>query len=102
VADLSQLSRVEPVAPAIRALIDLDLPLWAEEVPMKLNPITPWTLAFAFQIDHDVLVTTNTKQGLSCRFILFIHPLQFEGIEPNAATAFLTDIDDQVADLHLR
>ena|ERR1043166_8841849 len=91
-SDLCQFARVEPIAPTVGALIDLDTPFGAEKMPMKFYPRTPWTIPFPGIIHHDSRVSLQVKQRLPRRFDFLIDTLQFEGIEPNAAAAALADI----------
>ncbi len=96
---LGQLSRVKPVAATVRALVHLDVPPGAEEMAMELNALAARTLALAGRVHDDPFVPPYTEQRLPGRLALLIHPLQLEGVEPNAPAAALADIHVKAADL---
>ncbi len=98
---MRQLSGIEPVTPAIGALIDLDLAFGAEKMPVQPHAIATGTIAFARGIDGDPLVPLEMEQRFTGYFIFFIDALEFKGVEPYPTAASLTDVNDQAADLHL-
>jgi hypothetical protein len=97
----SQFACIEPIPATIGTFIDLDSALGAEEMAMKLNIGATRAFALARWIYDYSLIATNSEQGLTGSFILFIHLLQLVCIEPNATAAILTDVDDERSDLHL-
>jgi hypothetical protein len=100
-AHLGQLSGVKPVTATVGALVHFDAPAGAEEMAMELDALAARAGAFAGRVHGDPVVPLDPKQWLGGRLALFIHALQFEGVEPNPPAAALAGIHIQVADLEL-
>ena len=98
--NLLQFAGIEPVPGAVRTLIDLHPAFAAEEVTVKLHPGASGTFPLPALVDDDALIASDFQQAVS-GLVLLIHTLQFERIEPNAATPALTNIYGDVPRLKL-
>ncbi len=97
--NLRQLAGIEPVTTAVGALIDLDPPLGAKEVPMQLNTRAARTLPFSGGIHLNTFVPFNLQQGLSCRLVTLIDLLQLKDIKPNPTATALANVNPELAHL---
>ena len=96
-ADLGQLAGVKPIPRTIGTFVDFDAAFGAEEMAVQLHARATRALTLAGAVNHQPLVVLDLQQPLTCRFVRFVHPLQFEGIEPNPAASALANIHRQVA-----
>jgi hypothetical protein len=99
VADLFQLTGVQPVAAAIGALIHFDTAFGTKEMPMQLDAEATGTFAFAPRVDAKAPIALDLQERFPGWLVGIVHTLHLEGIKPDAATATLADIHSKIADL---
>src|SRR5437667_5801028 len=97
-ADFFQLAGVEPAAAAAGALIDLDATLRAEVTSLEFDSGAFRAIAFARKINPQRRVALELDQPFAGGFAPFVHLLQFEGVEPDAATIAAADIHGEFSD----
>jgi len=99
--DFRQLTRVEPVTIAVRALVDFDFAAGAEEMALQFHVLASRTGPFPGDIDDERGVAMDIEQKFTRALFLFVHLLEFECVEPNAAAAAMAGIDGESSHAHL-
>jgi hypothetical protein len=56
-----EFARIEPIATAVRALVNLNPPFGAKEMPMQLHPRAAGTFALAQLVHNQVLIASNVQ-----------------------------------------
>jgi hypothetical protein len=97
--DEGELTRIEPIAAAVRALVHFNPASGAKEMPMELHPRAAGTFTLAGLVHNYALVASNVQQGLPHALTFFIYSLQLEGIKPNPTASALADIHNEGTDL---
>jgi hypothetical protein len=101
-ANLFQLTGVEPITAAVWAMIHLNLLLCAEKVALELHVIAARAIALARLIYNDHRVVLNPQKIFRRDFALFIHTLKFKRVEPDAAATAGASIHGYAAEFEFR
>jgi hypothetical protein len=98
-ADLGQFPGIEPITSTVRTFIDLDPALRAEEMFFQLDAVAFRAGTLPRHVHLNLRVLADMEHSFTRGFGLIVHALQFEGIEPDAATPILAHVDSDVANL---
>ena len=94
-----QFAGIEPVAPAVGALVHFDPAFGAEEVAVEFYAGAAGAFTLAGWVHDQSLVASDVEQGLSRGLMLFINLLHLEGIKPNPAATALAGVHGEAANL---
>ena len=99
--DQGQLAGVEPIAAAIRTVIHLDGAPGVKKMATEFNAVAARAIAFAGVIHVQPWIALDIGEEFARGFVFFVHALEFEGVEPDAAAATVANIHGHSAHLHL-
>ena len=102
VADFLQFARVEPIAGAIRAVVDFDPLPGAEEMALEFHASAAGAITLASVVNDEPRIALNAQEVLVLDFVLFVHALEFEGVKPEAAAAAVAGVDIDAAEVDFR
>ena len=90
---------IQPNATTVRAGIDLNAALLAEEVSEQNDVGAFRTVPATIHVHVNLRVESNVEQGFALQFRRLVHLLQFEVVEPNPAASAFADINGQLTNL---
>jgi len=96
-SDLFQLAGVEPETAATWAFVHHHAALFAIVMAHQDNIATFWTMAALLEVDLNGSISRNADFNVPGDFLSRLDLLQFESIEPNAATPAVADIKDDTS-----